>query len=85
MDPEDKAGETVHKLGLAYPVGYGLNAEAVSELTGSFYNPDKGFLHAAGFLLRPDKNIEVAAYSSGPIGRLVAGDTLKLVRFYKGK
>lgn len=39
----------------------------------------------ACFLIRPDKTIEVAAYSSGPIGRFVPQDVLALVRFYKSR
>jgi hypothetical protein len=42
-------------------------------------------IQPAGFLIRPDKTVEIACYSSGPIGRFVAGDVLKLVRFYKSK
>jgi hypothetical protein len=39
----------------------------------------------AGFLFRPDKTLEIACYSSGPIGRFVAGDVLKLVQFYESR
>ena len=34
-------------------------------------------------MIKPDKTIAVAQYSSGPIGRLVWQDILGLVQFYK--
>ena len=83
VDSADKARETARELELEYPVACGLDPANASQLTGSFYHGEKGFLHATGFLLRPDRTVEVACYSSGAIGRLGAENTLKLVRFYK--
>jgi hypothetical protein len=60
-------------------------AEEISRITGAYYDTDKKFIHATGFLIRPDKTIEVACYSSGTIGRFVAQDVLKLVKFYKSR
>ena len=62
-----------------------MDAEAISRITGAYYDIDRKFIHATGFLIRPDNTIEVACYSSGPIGRFVAQDVLRLVRFYKKK
>ena len=85
VDSMDKALETVDKLEIAYPVGYGLSAEEVSRVTGAYYEKEKGYLHATDFLLRPEKTVAVASYSTGPIGRFVANDVLKLVKFYKSQ
>jgi peroxiredoxin len=85
VDPADAAQETVQDLGLEYPVAYGLEPEAVSALTGAFFHGESRFLHATGFLTRPEQTVEVACYSSGAVGRLVANNVLKLVRFYKSK
>jgi alkyl hydroperoxide reductase subunit AhpC len=84
-DPVEKARETVDKLGITYPVGYGLIAEETSRITGAYYEKEKKYLHATGFLLRPGKTIVVACYSTGPIGRFVAKDVLKVVKFYKSR
>lgn len=81
----EKAKETVERIGLTYPVGYGMDAETISRITGAYYDINRKFIHATGFLIRPDNTIEVACYSSGPIGRFVAQDVLRLVRFYKNK
>ena len=85
MDPVEKARETVEKNGVTYPVAYGMNAEDVSKLTGAYYDKDRKYIHATGFLVRPDNTIEVACYSTGTIGRFVAQDVLGLVKFYKSK
>ena len=68
---------------LTYPVAYGVDAEEVSRLTGAFYQAEKGFLHATGFLFNRKGTIKVAAYSTGPIGRLTAEDCLKLIKHFQ--
>ena len=83
LDPIDKARETVGKIGITYPVGYGMIAEEISRITRTYYEKEKKYLHATGFVLHPEKTITVACYSTGPIGRLVAKDVLSLVKFYK--
>ena len=81
----EKAKETAEKAKVTFPVGYGLDPEKISAITGAYYEKERRFLHATNFLIRPDKTIEVACYSSGPIGRFVANDVLRLVRFYKSR
>jgi hypothetical protein len=85
VDPLEKGKETAEKLKVTFPVGYGLDAEKVSGITGAFYEKEKKFIHATNFLLRPDKTIEIACYSTGPIGRFVAQDVLRVVKFYKSR
>ncbi len=85
VDPIEKARETVDKLGVTYPVAYGLDVEALSGITGAYYEKERRFLHPTSFLIRPNNKIEVACYSSGPIGRFVAKDVLSLVKFYKSR
>jgi len=82
-DPLDKATETVTELGLALPVGYGLPLKPTAAALGAFYEERRGILHATNFVVKPDRTIAVALYSSGPIGRLVWQDVLALVQFYK--
>ena len=85
VDPLEKAKGLREELRITYPIAYAMNAEEIAKNTGAFYEEKKKFLHATGFLLRPDKSIAVACYSSGPIGRLVAKDVLNVVKFYKSK
>jgi alkyl hydroperoxide reductase subunit AhpC len=83
VDPVDKAKELIDKLGITYPVGYGLDAEEISGITGAFFDEEKKYLHATGFLLLPNNLIAVACYSSGAIGRLRAKDVVNLVKYLK--
>ncbi len=83
VDARPKAQKTVSEQGLSFPVAYGLDLEAIARTLGGFFHQEKRFLQPAGFVVRPDGNIEVASYSSGPIGRLKAANVLALVRYYK--
>lgn len=83
IDSEDQAGRTVDKLELTFPVACNLEFATITKTLGCFYEPEKKFFHATGFLLKPDSRIEVACYSSGAIGRLRAENVLSLVRYYK--
>jgi len=58
-----KTIELADKLGVTYPVAYGLEAEAISRLTGSFYEKEKRYLQPTGIIVRPDKNVEMAVYN----------------------
>ena len=82
-DPLEKARETVAEHALPFPVGYGLPLTETAATLGAFYDDRRGFLQATGFVVKPDRTIAVAQYSSGPIGRLVWQDVLGLVQFYK--
>lgn len=83
VDAQAETRELASELKLAYPLGFGLEVNPVLELIGGFYEPKKRFLQPSGFLLRPDGSLEVACYTSGPVGRFRAGDVLALVRYYK--
>jgi hypothetical protein len=64
-DPQEKAAETVAELGLGMPVGYGLPLKDTAAEFGAFYEEKRGVLQATGFVVRPDRTIAVAQYSSG--------------------
>ena len=77
-DREPDAARTVEKLGLSFPVGYGLDAEAAALAIGCYTGTREGCPHVqpAGFVLRPDGTVVLAVYSSGKVGRLTAKDAL---------
>ena len=62
-DPFEMTKEFNDKLGITYDMAYGIDAEAFSRVTGAFYNKEKKFLEATGFIIRPDKRIQAASYS----------------------
>lgn len=82
-DPADKAKETVRNQSLTFAVGYALDLQKTAATLGAFYEERRGILQSTGYLLKPDRTIVVAQYSTGPIGRLVWQDVLGLVQFYK--
>lgn len=80
VDAPDAARETAESLKLSYPVAHGLDYEAVSRATGAFIGHERKILQATGFLLKPDLQIHVASYSTGPIGRLTPNDVSAVLR-----
>ncbi len=83
VDAVSEASKTVNDLGLSFPVAHGLDLEETGRILGGFYQQEKRYLQPSGFVIRPDGTLEVASYSSGPIGRLKAANVLALVRYYK--
>lgn len=84
-DDLERAAGTVAELGLSFPVGHGLPLVETAKRLGAFYEERRRILHATGFVLRPGGEIAVGCYSSGPIGRLVPEDVLRVVRFWKSR
>ena len=85
VDDLSKAQKMVDDLNLSFSVGWGLDAKKFSDLTGAFYEGEKGFLHATGFILRPNSTLAYAVYSSGSIGRFVPDDCIRLIDFLTKK
>src|SRR5207248_10850115 len=85
IDDEATASELVAKHGLTFPVGHGADAAAIHQATGAFVNADPVYLQSTGFVLDPDGNVVVSAYSSGAIGRLMPEDVAGLVNYVKAK
>jgi len=92
VDPLPIAKELSSKLELNFPLGYGLDKEAVSSLTGAFYEAKghfeagkAGFLHATGFILDDAGKVRLALYSTGPMGRLTPQDCLGYIDALKAR
>ena len=82
IDDVDGARKTLAEFKPPFPLAYGLDAREFAALTGAFYNPEKGFLNATGFIIRPDGLVGGAAYSTGPIGRYTPGDCLRMIDYW---
>lgn len=85
VDTLEEAQKTVTNQKLTFPVAYGLDYQDISRRTGAFIEHERKILHATGFVLKPDLNIQVAAYSTGPIGRLTPNDVTSLIRLVTKK
>ena len=80
-ETESEANNTATKLSLSYPVGYAMDPKEFAGQCGAFYSDDGTYLHATGFLLRPNGAVEIGVYSSGSIGRFTASDALKAIKY----
>ena len=79
VDPLDKAKEVAADL--SFPIGYGVT-RAMADQLGSWWEERRGIIQPSEFLVAADGKVRSATYSSGPIGRVEAGDVVKLVNFY---
>lgn len=57
--------------------------ESEAAVTGSPKSAVKKFLQPTAFVLKPDKTIEVAVYSSAHIGRISGKDVYTLVKYLR--
>ena len=85
VDTLEDAQKMVDEGGLTFPVGYGLEAEPIASRYGAYFDERRKFLHATGFLLRPDNKIVNAVYSTGSIGRLTPQDSLRVIDYYQSR
>ena len=81
VDNLEDAQKMVDRHKLTFSLAYGMDAKEFAGMTGAFFADKKGFVHATAFIIRPDGNIDDAVYSTGPIGRLTAADTLMLIDY----
>jgi hypothetical protein len=71
----------VEREKLTFPVAYGIDARAFAAKTGAFFDDVRGYVHATGFILRPDGKVDEAVYSTGSIGRFTSEDTLFMIDY----
>ncbi len=84
-DSLEKARETVEEDKLPYPVAYGLRVPEDADAIGAWWETKRRIIQPSEFLLGPDRTVLHATYSTGPIGRIPAGDALSLLQFLKAK
>lgn len=69
---------------LSFPVAYGLHAHEIVEQVGAYTGEHEvAYLQSTNFVLKPDGSVALALYSSGAVGRLSAGDTLKFITYLR--
>jgi peroxiredoxin len=82
-DDREHAREVQEKHDIAFALGYGVDAEAFARATGCYYDPDDHYLHASGYIVRPDGTIASAVYATGAVGRLRAEEALEQAKFFR--
>ena len=78
-DSLEAATKVVRDYQLTFPVAHSVDAKEISSLTGSYYDENKDFVHASGFLFNRNGTIIVASYSTGSIGRLTPQNCIALI------
>ena len=73
------------KHGLRTPMGFGADPDAVAAAIGTFTNHTPHHLQPSAFILAPDGTVLTSVYSTGAVGRLVAADAVRFIRFWKSK
>ena len=79
VDKLEDALATMEKYKISFRVGYGINAKEISQKLGAFYDRDKGYVHATGFIINSEGKVINGVYSNRSVGRLVAKDCLGLI------
>ena len=80
VDPLDKAQEVASELN--FPVGYGVTRDIADQL-GSWWEDRRQIIQPSEFVLNAENKVMASSYSDGPLGRIDAGDVVRLVNFYQ--
>lgn len=82
VDPIDKAQEVADEVN--FPVGYGVSRDIANAL-GSWWEDRRQIIQPSEFIVGADGNVVACSYSDGPLGRIDAGDVIKMVNFYESR
>ena len=82
VDGEDKYPE----LGadLTCPGAVNMTREQGNSV-GSWWEDRRSIIQPSEFILGPDNKVVASSYADGPLGRLEAGDVVKLINFYESR
>lgn len=82
VDDVEKAGEVASNL--SFPVAHGVTRADADKL-GSWWEDRRSIIQPSEFLVGPDGKVILSTYSSGPIGRMLATDVIKMIKMYESR
>jgi len=82
IDTGDKSKEVADEVN--FPVGEGVSRD-IADALGSWWEDRRSIIQPSEFILGPDNNVMASSYADGPLGRLEAGDVIKLITFYESR
>ena len=82
VDDVEKAQEVADEVN--FPVGHGVSRDIANAL-GSWWEDRRQIIQPSEFIVGADGNVVACSYSDGPLGRIDAGDVIKMVNFYESK
>ena len=78
VDTLDKAAKV--QGGLEFPVAYGITRDQADSI-GSWWEDRRSIVQPSEFILNRGGRVVSATYSTGPVGRLMPEDAMKLIKF----
>ena len=82
VDPIEKAQEVADEVN--FPVGHSVSRDIANSL-GSYWEDRRQIIQPSEFIVGADGNVVACSYSDGPLGRIDAGDVIKMVNFYESR
>ena len=82
VDDTDHASEIASSL--SYPVGYGVTCEDANKID-AWWEDRRNIIQPSEFILGADGNVVASTYSSGPVGRILATDAVKIITMYESR
>lgn len=67
-----------------FPIAYGVTRE-IADTLGSWWEERRQIIQPSEFVLNSEGKVMVSSYSDGPLGRIDAGDVIKLINFYESQ
>lgn len=65
-----------------FPIGYGVTKD-IADTLGSWWEERRQIIQPSEFIINAEGKVMASSYSDGPLGRIDAGDVIKLVNFYE--
>jgi peroxiredoxin len=82
VDPLEKAAEVQGTL--SFPIAYGVTRDQAT-MIDAWWEDRRSIIQPSEFVLDGSGKVLSATYSTGPVGRMDAGDALRLVKFIEKK
>tara|TARA_A100001037_G_scaffold159585_1_gene143820 strand:- start:958 stop:1275 length:318 start_codon:yes stop_codon:yes gene_type:complete len=82
VDDVEKAQEVADEVN--FPVGHSVSRD-IADALGSWWEDRRQIIQPSEFIVDADGNVVACSYSDGPLGRIDAGDVVKMVNFYDSR
>jgi len=82
VDDIEHAGEIAKDL--SYPVAHGVTREDATKLD-SWWEDRRSIIQPSEFIIGDDGKVVASTYSSGPVGRILAADAVKIITMYASR
>jgi hypothetical protein len=69
---------------MGFPIAHGVTRDQADSI-GSWWEERRSIIQPSEFILGSNGNVISATYSTGPVGRLMPDDALKLIRFIEAQ